>query len=271
MNPILSSIREKETPYGSASMWWLGQMGLLIKMGTTLLSIDYYASPLETRRTPPPIPMDELTDVDLILGTHDHLDHMDHDSWKCWAQINPKATFIFPRAHGKAVLADGVVKGNAKGMNDGETLQVGDITIHAIAAAHEFLDQDPQTGLYPCLQYIIEGNGVRIHHAGDTLRYEGMLGKVTSFGPIDAQLLPINGRDAERYARNCIGNMTYQEAADFAAESGSRLILPGHWDMFADNSADPRAFASYLSVKYQGKVKCKIPHIMEEIPVTARS
>ena len=28
---------------------------------------------------------------------------------------------------------------------------------------------------YPCLQYIIEGSGKRIYHAGDTLRYEGML------------------------------------------------------------------------------------------------
>ncbi|MER2105044.1 MAG: hypothetical protein ABS999_24480, partial [Pseudomonas atacamensis] len=48
----------------------------------------------------------------------------------------------------------------------------------AIAAAHEFLDRDEGTGLYPCLQYIIEGNGVRIYHAGDTLRYEGMLPKL---------------------------------------------------------------------------------------------
>ena len=49
----------------------------------------------------------------------------------------------------------------------GLMLQIGDITIHAIAAAHEFLDED-ENGLYPYLQYIIEGNGVRIHHAGET-------------------------------------------------------------------------------------------------------
>ena len=89
--------------------------------------------------------------------------------------------------------------------------------------------------------------GIRIHHAGDTVRYEGMLRKIKAFGAIDVQLLPINGRDAERYRNNCIGNMTYQEAADLAGEVGPRIVIPGHWDMFADNSVDPKAFADYLN------------------------
>ncbi len=82
-----------------------------------------------------PTPARELKDVDVFLGTHDHLDHIDHEAWKIWAKTNPNAKFIFP-------------------------------------AAHEFLDRDPVTGFYPYLQYIIEIDGVRIHHAGDTPRFE---------------------------------------------------------------------------------------------------
>jgi len=92
-----------------------------------------------------------------------------------------------------------------------------------------------------------------------------MLGAVKSFGDIDIELLPINGRDAIRYKDNCIGNMTYQEAADFAGEVGTKLVIPGHWDMFAHNSEDPHAFKDYLSVKYQDKIECKIPNLMEKI------
>jgi L-ascorbate metabolism protein UlaG (beta-lactamase superfamily) len=66
-----------------------------------------------------------------------------------------------------------------------------------------------------------------------------MLKKLQDFGPIDAALLPINGRDGARYRRNCIGNMTFQEAADLAGELHPRLVIPGHWDMFADNPGDP--------------------------------
>ena len=250
---------------GSAAVWWLGQMGLIIRTGNTTLCIDYYASLDESRQTRPPVPADELTGIDAFLGTHDHLDHIDHDSWKIWARTNPDAKFIFPRKHLDTVLSDGVAAQNAVGLNDGESFTVGDLTVHAIAASHEFLDRDPRTGLYPHLQYIVEGNGIRIHHAGDTVRYEGMLPKIRAFGNIDVQLLPINGRDAERYRRNCIGNMTWQEAADLAGETAPGLVIPGHWDMFSDNGEDPGKFADYLDAKYQGKINCLIPKVMEKI------
>ena len=254
-------------PNGNVSLYWLGQMGLLIDTGNTKICIDYFASLLEGRLTPPPLQADALTDVDVFIGTHDHIDHIDHEAWKIWAKMNPDAKFIFPKAHMNSVLNDGVSKDNAVGLNDGESYKYGDITVHAIAASHEFLDRDESTGLYPYLQYIIEANGVRIHHAGDTVRYEGMLPKICSFGDIDVQLLPINGRDAKRYRINFIGNMTYQEAADLAGETEPKIVIPGHWDMFEINGEDPSLFADYLDAKYKGKIKCVIPKVMEKIVI----
>ena len=143
--------------------------------------------------------------------------------------------------------------------------------MHAIAACHEFLDQDPETGLYPALQYVIEGNGVRIYHAGDTLRYEGMRPKLRAFGPMDAILVPINGRDGKRYRDNCIGNMTFQEAADLAGELSPGLTIPGHWDMFAGNPGDPEAFADYVDAKYGSGIPVLIPRPLEPIHVQAKS
>ena len=245
-----------------ARLFWLGQMGLMIQMGETTLCVDYYASPGADRQVPPPIPADRVKGVQIFLGTHNHLDHMDHEAWKVWAKSCPEAVFVFPRAHRADVLADGVDAGRARGMNDGETVRIGEVTIHAVAAAHEFLNRDEE-GLYPCLQYIIEWGGKRVYHAGDTLRYEGMLPRLRSFGHLDAALLPINGRDGRRYRRDCIGNMTYQEAADLAGELKPGLVIPGHWDMFADNPGDPEAFADYLDAKYG--MKCHIPRVMEPI------
>ena len=42
-------------------------------------------------------------------------------------------------------------------------------TIAGTGVKAVFLAPDAQ-GRYPCLQYVIEGGGVRIYHAGDTLR-----------------------------------------------------------------------------------------------------
>ncbi len=268
MNRLTEEISNMKVPAKAAVAWWLGQMGLIVKMGTTTVCIDYYATPSDDRLVPPPIPANEMDGIDVFLGTHYHLDHIDHEAWKIWAKKCPEAKFVFPKTFKDEILSDGVKSENALGTNEGETVRVGDITIHAIAASHEFLDKDEKTGLFPYLQYIIEGNGVRIHHAGDTVRYEGMMPKLRNFGHIDLQLLPINGRDAEKYRRHCIGNMTYQEAADLAGEVEPGLVIPGHYDMFGDNSEDPEKFKDYIEVKYGRKLNCVIPKVMEPIFIT---
>lgn len=244
---------------------WLGQMGLSITLGGTTLLIDYFASDYPGRQTPPPIPAEQVTGVDAFLGTHDHLDHIDHPAWALWAKTCPGAKFVFPAVHADAVTGDGIPPERQRPLDAGGGVQIGNVTVRAIPAAHEFLNPDSR-GRYPCLQYIIEGAGLRIYHAGDTLRYEGMLPALKALGPMDAALLPINGRDGERYRRDCIGNMTFQEAADLAGELRPKLILPGHWDMFADNPGDPNAFADYLNAKYG--LACRIPKVMEEIPLS---
>ena len=269
MNEFLHHIQDLEVPYGSAVIWWLGQMGLLVKAGSTVLCVDYFATDLPDRQVPPPVPMTEMAGVHAFLGTHNHLDHIDHAAWKVWARSCPDAKFVFPAMHRQEVLGDQISPDRCLGLNDGESCRIGDVTVRAVAAAHEFLDQDPETGLYPCLQYIIEGNGVRLYHAGDTLRYEGMLSKLQSFGRMDAALLPINGRDGTRYRRNCIGNMTFQEAADLAGELGPGIVIPGHWDMFADNPGDPKAFADYMDAKYHDRVQVVLPQYLTPVSVNA--
>lgn len=265
MNAFVREVQDLAVPYGTAALWWLGQMSLLMKMGNTVLCADYFATEIPERQVPPPVPAAEMAGVGLFLGTHDHLDHIDHAAWQAWAQCCPEAKFIFPAFHRQAVLADGIPENRCLGMNDGESIRIGEVTVRAVAAAHEFLARDPDTGLYPCLQYIIEGNGIRIYHAGDTLRYEGMLPKLQAFGQIDAALLPINGRDGTRYRRDCIGNMTFQESADLAGELKVKTVIPGHWDMFADNPGDPDAFADYLDAKYPGLVRVVKPRYREPV------
>ena len=269
MNEKMQAIIDTKVEDGTVAMWWLGQMGLIVKSGSTMIVIDYFAVPFNTRQVAPPIPAEELTGVDAFLGTHNHIDHIDHPSWRVWAKTHPEAKFVFPRAHSRAVSNDGIADRNALGMNAGESVRIGDMTIHAIAASHEFLDQDKVTGLFPHLQYIVECDGIRIHHAGDTVRYEGMMPAIKALGPINAELIPINGRDARRLRRNCIGNMTYQEAADLAGDVRPGMVIPGHWDMFADNSEDPGLFKDYIETKYKDSLVCRIPKVLEKIVVRA--
>ena len=71
MNEFLKSVRDLAVPYGSAALWWLGQMGLLVKLGETVLCVDYFASEDPGRQVPPPVPAAEMEGdgLRLVLAT----------------------------------------------------------------------------------------------------------------------------------------------------------------------------------------------------------
>ena len=110
--------------------------------------------------------------------------------------------------------------------------------------------------------YKVSFGDITIYHCGDSTVYEGQAEKV---GTVDIAMLPVNGRSFYKLKANCIGNMTFQEAADLAGELNLQTVIPGHWDMFADNPGDPGAFADYLDAKYPGHVREIQPEYLKPI------
>lgn len=243
------SILREAVPFGSVAIWPLGQMGCVIKLGQDILLLDAYLSNSAKRLVPPVLPLNEIKFAGLVAGSHDHSDHIDRPVWKQLAAENPDLEFLAPEAVKGSLVGEIVPPERLHTLSDGQWMQYGNTKISAIPSAHEFLDRNLQTGLYPYLGYCLEGNGVKIYHSGDSCRYEGMLGKIREFAP-DLIFLPINGRDATRLKRNCIGNMTWQEAADLAGEIGPKLTIPGHFDMFAGNLGPVDDFVEYFQFKY---------------------
>ena len=77
MNKILSQIHSLELAYGEAALCRLGQHSFLVKLGKTVVGIDLYLQDSPSRLIPVEIPAQELEKVDLLLGSHDHSDHID--------------------------------------------------------------------------------------------------------------------------------------------------------------------------------------------------
>ena len=231
-------------------IWWLGQHSFVVKGGGAVLYLDPFLSPIEGRQVPPLLHAGEVSNATLVFGSHDHADHIDRDAWPGIAAASPGAQFVVPEllrerlADELRIPADRFV-----GVDDGKTVKLGDVEITGVAAAHEFLDQDRVTGRYPYMGFVVRAGGFTLYHAGDCCIYEGLQTKLRRW-QFDVVFLPINGRDAARLAAGCIGNMTYQEAADLAGALQPRLTIPAHYDMFAMNSADPQLFVDYMHVKY---------------------
>jgi len=247
---LIFEINKAEPPYGGLAFWWLGQHSFVVKAGGRILYFDPYLEPSERRLVPPLLLPKEVRHADWVFGSHDHTDHIDPYAIQGIASASKQARFVVSRVAAQHLAELGVPEGRVVALDEGLTYEEDGLRISAIAAAHEFFDRDAVMG-YPYLCFIVETGGVTIVHTGDTCRYDGMLWKLRQWSP-DILFLPINGRDAARLRRGCIGNMTYQEAADLAGELRPRLVVPSHYDMFEDNSADPALFAAYIGVKYPG-------------------
>ena len=259
-NTLIKRFNSLTLKCGEYALCHLGQHSFILKLGETVIYIDPYLTPDKARLIAPALIPDEINNATIVTGSHDHADHIDRPAWPKIAASSAKAQFIVPEAIRKSIINDtGIAANCVSGLNDGESIEVAGVKITAIAAAHELLDYDSTTGLYPYLGYVFEGNGVTIYHSGDSCIYEGLQTKLEKWS-FDLVLLPINGRDAKRLKNNCIGNMTYQEAADLAGALQPKLTIPTHYDMFAMNSLDPKLFFDYMKVKYP-QLKCAKPRI----------
>jgi L-ascorbate metabolism protein UlaG (beta-lactamase superfamily) len=221
---------------------WLGQAGFRIDLDGTIVVIDPWVSPHDDRLVPPP-PLELAADgVDLLLVTHEHLDHLDLPFLPRFLARSPDARVVLPAAI--AALVDGVVPESRLVLVDPhDAIEVDGLEIKVTPAFHGVAFEDAYgdgsaVGGRPRFVGYALGRGRRIYHAGDTIVTEELadaLGRLD----VDVALLPINGRDAEREARGIIGNMDASEAVELALAVGARTLVPYHWDGFAGNTVQP--------------------------------
>ena len=140
---LVAEIEACEVGVGQCAFWWLGQHGFVVKLGRTVLYIDAFLMPMKARNVAPLLKPEEVTNASAVLGTHDHVDHIDRPSWPGMMKASPAAKFIVPQAVRAAVARDlGFADGQLIGLDEGIETTIGDVKITAIPAAHELLDTD---------------------------------------------------------------------------------------------------------------------------------
>lgn len=230
-------------------LWWLGQSGYLVQWRGHHLLLDPYLSDSLTRKyagtnkphtrmTSLVIAPERLDFIDVVTSSHNHTDHLDAETLNPLRKVNPGLRLIIPEAN-RAFVTDrlGCDPAWPLGLDDGETLTVDEFTFTGIAAAHENVDRDEQ-GRCRYLGYVVRFGPWTFYHAGDTVRYEGMVERLKDHR-IGVALLPINGRDP---ARGVPGNLDGPEAAALAKAIGARRVIPCHYEMFEFNTVTPDAF-----------------------------
>lgn len=225
---------------------WLGQGGFSIALGDKHLVIDPYLSDsvieLDGFKRLPPIPVAPgLLEADLILTTHDHMDHLDPET--IGKTRFDRHLYAGPETCARHYRELGIPEERIRPLHRGDCLHLGDARLFGVFADHT----EDSIGL------VVAYHGVTMYFVGDSLFHE-RLSEVGVMG-VDILFTCINGK---------LGNMTVQEAAQLAKGLPCRVAVPVHWGMFAENTEDPQAFASLLA---GSGVHVEIPEFDQEVEV----
>jgi L-ascorbate 6-phosphate lactonase len=242
-------------------LWWLGQAGFRLRdpAGGPVVFCDPFISAHDERTWQAPVDAQALAQADLILVSHEHIDHLDRPALKAAANLpGSRFTLILPRP-----LVDEVKRELTKsperivGAQPDEPIDLLGVHIQPVPARHGVGVDDAYTfgtelsnGLVRYLGYVVELGGVRAYHAGDCSPYPGQAERLAALQPHLA-LLPINGRDFFRESEdNIVGNMDFREAARLANDMHAEVLVPMHWELFPGNRGFPGDLVTYATTAH---------------------
>ena len=210
---------------------WIGQSGYILNDGKTEICIDPYLSDVvnrvanRPRMVEAPFLPEELKS-DVVICTHNHLDHVDIDAIPLMKKDN--MFFLAPSDAKNQLIECGVV--NYKTFDEGTTVRIGDFELEAVFADHTV----------PAVGVIVKHNGIIMYFSGDT-EYNKKLEKLSEFN-IDIMFICINGK---------LGNMNVHEAIKFTKAINPKVGVPTHYGMFESNTENPKNYTSKLDCSFE--------------------
>ena len=233
----------------SVALTWIGQAGFLLRTPATRLALDPFLSDHPDRRFPSPVGLDDLAGTELVLASHEHLDHLDAPALGALLERDPHTRVVVPAPAVPVAVEAGLPRDRLVAARPGEPVAAGDVTVHPVPALHGVHVADAYTHGLPgdgdqvrYLGYVVETPDGRLYHAGDTLRWDGQA-ELLRGHRVDLALLPINGRDSQREAQDVVGNLNPAEALALARDAGAGTVVPMHYDLMEGNLGDVDEFA----------------------------
>lgn len=214
----------------SLAIYWLSQAGFIFKSSTNkIVYVDpYFSEAVERafgfkRMMSCPIAAEEV-EADLIVTTHEHLDHMDTDALPVIAKRSG-AQFAGPIECVKEFKRIGIPEDRCHLLEEGRVTRAAGISVEAVYADHGVLAPD-------AVGVVLDFEGVKVYHTGDTAFRPQEFGPAIQRRP-DLLIPCINGR---------YGNLDAEEAARLTAVVNPQTVIASHFWMFVEHDGDPDGF-----------------------------
>ncbi|HYH28997.1 MAG TPA: MBL fold metallo-hydrolase [Pseudonocardia sp.] len=207
------------------AMRFLGHSTVRVELAGSVVLTD----PVLTRRVGPlrrvaPLPARaHHRDVDLVLLSHLHADHLHLPSLRLLPRT---ARVVVPRGAGRWLRRRGIRYVDE--LAPGEELEHGGLRVHGVPAAHSGHRFGPRSTRGPqaaAMGHVLEGAGARVYAAGDTDLFPGL----AALGRLDAALLPVWGWGLDLGP----GHLDPARAAEAVGLLRPRFAVPVHWGTLA--------------------------------------
>jgi L-ascorbate metabolism protein UlaG (beta-lactamase superfamily) len=206
--------------------------GLAITVDETTLLVDPLTrySELVSRKldVDEPVYTTEPGKAHLAIITHLHGDHYHPPALR--TLLRPDGRVVCHQPQAQAVVQDGFT---ALSVRQKETIELGKFQITAVPAVDGFGDDQ--------VSWIIEAEGKRIIHCGDTLWHGYWWDIQHEYGPFDLAFLPINGAIVARpdlllqrsYFKpsGLPASLTPEQAVAAGIALGARAVSPIHYGL----------------------------------------
>ena len=170
---------------GRLALESIGHSSVVIELdGVRLLTDPVLRARIGPLRRVEPVPVhDRLRDVDAVLISHLHRDHLDVPSLRALGRETP---IVVPAGAGPWLRGSGFL--DVRELAVGETAEIGSVVVRAVPAVHSGF-RPPLGPTAPPLGYVVRGSR-SVYFAGGTDLFDAM-GELG--GPIDIALIPVWG------------------------------------------------------------------------------
>ncbi len=181
--------------------------------------------------------LDKWSDIEVILVTHGHFDHILGIDDVC--QANPDVKIIAPWELGLFLMSQG--KKNVSLMNKGGALSIDGIKYSMVNAAHTSsftnLEEGMTTYLGTAVGFVIEfENGFKVYVTGDTGLIADMKFIIHDYFKPDVAILPVCG----------LFTMTPDQAVFATKEIAPKYVIPCHDFPEPSKAPDKEGYAKFI-------------------------
>ncbi len=168
------------------------------------------------------MPRGPTRDVDAVLVSHVHWDHLDVPSLR---SLGPEPLLVVPLGAGRMLRRRGFAR--VTEVVPGDRVAIAGINVRATYAEHA-ARRRPWGSRPPSLGFVTEGSP-RVYFAGDTDLFPAM----AELAPVDVALLPIAGWGR----RTGSGHLDAERAAEALQLLRPRIAIPIHWGTYSRRRA----------------------------------